>query len=289
MADQATALERVFAPQPPPLAGALAAGPYNFQFTGEDFLRLTAFNSLTGVRVAVHYRTAPTPTTTQTNRVDLAATSDRLATTKDFSVGEGYLLNVSVIASGGAPVVGQTFVKVQVIRGLGAAAIVMGTVVQGYITANQDLAWPGSPIVDSLSVEPPAREYSGTQPAAGIEIAETVPAGARWELLTLRVPFTTAVGGADRDVQLFISRIGVVSFFAVVPPASQAAATSYAHSFGAGLVNQSSAFIAAVQSSFPARVALTAGASYVTQTLNLAAGDQFGIPRLLLREWLEAA
>jgi hypothetical protein len=67
MADQATALERVFAPNPAPLAGALAAGPYNFQFTGEDNIRLTVANSLAGVRVAVAYRTAPTPTTTQSN------------------------------------------------------------------------------------------------------------------------------------------------------------------------------------------------------------------------------
>src|SRR5213592_1900599 len=174
-------VERVFVAQPLASAGGrIIASPFQFYVTGEDHLRVISVNSLAGVRLKLQGRFIDTSGKLDAFSYDHIPTSDRTATTTMHQLGVGAVLNLTVFASTGAPVSGQTFVIVQLTRGLGAAAIVLGTLLQGYVTSAQHLGWPGSPIVTSTAGEPLIRKIVGTTPGAGNNINETVPTGARW-------------------------------------------------------------------------------------------------------------
>lgn len=286
MADPLDALEELHLPLPPPVQGALTAGPFNFQFTGEDHLRLSVANSLTGVRVGVHYRTAPTPTTTQPHRQDFAPTADRAVTTMEFDVGPGYLLNVVCFASSGAPKRGQTYAKLEVIRGFGASAIVLGCVCAGYVTATQPIAWPGSPMESSLDGDGYIRSVLGTQPAAGADISETVPTGARWELLSFYAPLTATAAAGNRTTQLTAYTSGSATKLFVPMASAQPPSTTYSYDWapiGVAVSNGLDRFVAP----WSTGLGLAAGDTLQTGTGNLAAGDQWGRPSYGVREWLE--
>jgi hypothetical protein len=108
------------------------------------------------------------------------------------------VLNLTVFASAGTPTIGQTFVIVQLVRGKGAAATVLGTLLQAYVTSTQHLAFPGSPVQSSLDGPGAVRMFGGTQPAAGLNFTEIVPFGARWQLLAIRTRLTTSAVVATR-------------------------------------------------------------------------------------------
>src|SRR5262249_46183156 len=130
--------------------------------------------------------------------------SNRTAKTEDFVLGGGLVTNLSVFATAGSPLIGQCFVIVQLVRSLGVTAYVMGTMLQGYVTTTQNLGWPGSAIVSSTDGEPAIRDIVGTDPVAGAGWSETVPAGARWELVTFGGIVNPVAGGTTGFVNLTI-------------------------------------------------------------------------------------
>ena len=283
-----TALEELLAPQhATPRAGALAPSPYSFGFTGEDSLRLTAHNSVVGVTISVNYRVFSAAALTQASRYTFRPAADALASVTEFTIGTGYLLNVSVYASSGAPRVGQTFVRLQVIRGRGAAATVLGTIVQGYLTAEQDLGWPGSPIETSLTGGGTSRAIVGTRPAAGGLVAETVPEGRRWELLSLSASVTTSAHPGDRRPLLFAFAAGVLAWISpasgVAPPSRQTEL-----SWMQGMPHDAPLSAVRLTAGLPTSMHLIAGSLVYVGVENGAADDQWEAPALVVREWLEA-
>ena len=107
-------------------------------------------NSQSGVVVAVHLRcslqrAAPSRAVNTTR-----ATSDRAADSATGASGEGYLLNVTAYSRAGRPRRGQTFIGSRSSAAAARRATLLGTLIQGYVTGNQDLAWPGSPLEGSL-------------------------------------------------------------------------------------------------------------------------------------------
>jgi hypothetical protein len=191
-----------------------------------------------------------------------------------------------VFASAGAPLMGQTFVKVQLIRGIGAAAIVLGTILQGYVTASQAVGFPGSSIQDSFSVEPPPRVIIGTTPGLAQEILETVPTGARWRLVALLVRLDTdatvitrnprlEIRSATTTLALFPNPIGVTASIGVFPQWVQGLAYDQAHSTNVGV------------GGLPESAILLAGQTIRTNTENMQLGDQYSTLRYVVQEWLE--
>lgn len=286
--DEIIVPEEVVRPElPAPVAGALAASPYSFEFTGEDNLRLTVHNSQSGVTVGVHYRLKEPRGRVIANAIRLTPTSDRIATSAEFSIGTGYLLNVSAFAVAGTPRRGQTFVRLQVIRGRGAAAVVLGTIVQGYVTSQQDRAWPGSPVEGSLDGDGYFRSVAGTTPAAGAEISETVPTGARWELVTLYTELACSALAATRVPNLILDTPAILLF---AHPALGGTTASDTNGYA---WNQGTPLSAApdpnnFMSGLPRPCILLAGYRFRTATSNRQAGDQFSSPAYTVREWLEA-
>ena len=193
------ATERVVLASPLALAGGrVIASPFQFYVTGEDNLQVVSTNSLSGVRVAVQGRYLTPAGEIKTFGFTHTPNADRTTKSDIFQLGIGAVLNLTMFASAGSPRIGQTFVQAKLIRGLAGATIVLGTLLQGYITAAQELSWPGSPLQDSLEAGGVLRILTGTNPAAGSEILETVPTGAQWELLSFRATFVTSTAAATR-------------------------------------------------------------------------------------------
>ena len=288
MADALEAIaEQVYTPDPRPLPATIALAPSSFIFTGEDALRLTVYNSVTGVIVAVHSRQHAPDGGITASADRFTPSSDRMPAAAEFVIGRGALLNVSLFVVAGTPLLGQTFAKLQVVRGRGAAAIVLGTIVQGYLTANQDLAWPGSQIRNSSDVLPAIRTVIGTNPAAGVEIAETVPAGARWEIVSVHCRFSTNATPANRQPSIYFTSGGVTWLYLPHQGIATAGAVwefmwvdgyPYAAVLNPGLP----------LSYLPPRMPLASGTVIATATTGLQAGDNYDSPRIQVRESMEA-
>jgi hypothetical protein len=268
-------------------APAALAAPW--LFTGEDNLRLVIMNSQAGVTVTLGgRRMGPKDTSPQAFAYAATPTADRMPNTFNFSFGEGFLLNCSLIVTAGSPLVGQTYCMVQVIRGLTGSTLVLGCLLGGYVTAMQHLAYPGSPIVSSVEGGGYIRQIVGTRPAAGANLAETVPAGARWELLAFRVNFTCSGVAGNRSMTFTMTQGGQT--FWSGPSDGVAAPSStipWVWAQGGQVIGTSNENVA--QGSVPPDLWLLAGTVLGTHTTNLDVGDQFAAPDYVVRELLEAA
>jgi hypothetical protein len=266
--------------------GRVIAAPFQFYVTGEDRLRLVAVGSKTGVTVRMRWRfLSTTERVPQVNEQNLTATSDRTSTSVDVELGSGALLNLTVFASAGAPLKGQTFVIVQIVRGVGSAAIVLGTLLADYVTATQHLGWPGSPIVSSTSTEGVMRVITGTDPAADVVISEVVPTGARWEVVGFQATLATSATAGTRKPQLTFDD-GATVYQVMHGFFDQSVSVSIQYNWlqGAQIINTTDANRAI--GTLPQRLQLLAG-HRIRTAANLITGDNWGAPTYAVREWLE--
>ena len=279
--------ERVFLATPIPTAGArVIATPFQFWTSGEDNLRVLSVNSLSNVRLTVQGRFLTPDGTITAARHDHTPNSDRTVVTTESALGVGAVLNLVVYATGATPRIGQTFVIVQLIRGRGAAAVVLGILLQGYVTSTQALAWPGSPILTSLEGNGYPRDVFGTNPAAGQEISETVPTGARWQLLLFQAQFTASATVATRRPSLSYN-IGGQQVGRSVNVTDITASQSGTFNWATGFPLTAPIQPGINNAALPNELVLLAGDSVATITTNLQAGDQWTNPRYVVREWLE--
>lgn len=179
---------------------ALVGAPY-FYVSGEDVLQIESFNSAASVTLAIvgrfltlegvvmPFAFTHTPNTNSTSKKTLE------------KFGEGWLLNVDVIVTGGAPSASACFVLLTIQRGFTGAVQELALLNQGYVTTTQRLPYPPVPVASSTSVTAngTARIVVGSVPAAGAEVSEAVPAGKTWRLLALHVNLTTSAAVANRN------------------------------------------------------------------------------------------
>lgn len=278
--------ERVIAASPIPIAGGrVIASPFQFYLDGADNIRVEGWNSCVGAALEVQGRAIDNEGQVQTFNMVLPLTADRTRARRDFAAVRGYILNLIVLARDADPCIGQTFTRVSIIRGFTGATTVLGVLLQGYVTAQQGLGWPGSPIENSLVAMPVDRFIEGTVPAAGANFSEVVPTGARWQLTGVFASFTTAVGGANRSIQL--RTLSPVTSAIYVQPTTQAPALTYTYSWGANLPIAVDPVSQRAQQSFRDPTIMIEGESVGSLVTNIAAGDQWSVVRLNVREWLE--
>lgn len=260
-------------------------GPGAFYVTGEDNLRVVLRNSLASAVVTIEGRFLTLAGVVTPFVEVIAPASDRTAVTRDFRLGDGWILNVSARVTTGAPAVGQVYARICVIRGLGAAPIQIGTLVQGYATEADDLAWPGGPL--RTSVEGPGwiRQMTVTAPAEGEEVIVIVPTGARWRPLTFKARLVSSGTAANREASLRIT--DGTNIFAYVPSGTTQTASltrtyTWFHTTGRGAGSVSPGIIAP----FP-RMDLAAGMQIETNTLAMDTTDQWSQVTLVVEEWIE--
>lgn len=286
MTDQARA--RFDAPELPGDAPRVKLAPGGFALAGEDNLRITSYNALAGVVLRISGRFlvsggAIIP-------IDRLHTpnSNRTAARELFSLGPGVLLNLTIIVSSGAPLINQTFVRAEIVRGLTGNTILLGTLVADAVTAVQSVGWPGGLIRRSLDGPPYPRTITGALPAVGTEIIETVPTGARWTLLAFGAELSSSVAAPVRRVHLTLPQ--GPSPYVVMPQdfAHGALVVQDYYWFSGstrGPANSQTASIAALLNG----PNLLAGTSFGTLTDNIQAADVWTRPTYFVHEWLEGA
>lgn len=271
--------------QPYQVGGTFASTWY---MQKEDNLRLTSYNALASVKLEVRYRFLDQANVLIPNQETQTPNTDRTAKQSIFITPEGWLLGGEVFVSGAAPLIGQTYVVLEIVRGVSASALPLQVIAAGYVSAKQPLPFPGTQIGSSLDGGGALRSIVGSAPAAGAEISETVPTGARWELLMFRAAYTTSATAGNRQPILILddgSNRWMTSPYLGVTAASGSGAAEWAQgsNIGATVGGQNPAgFI-------PLNNRLPAGARIRTTTVSIAAGDQYAAPTYLVREWLEGA
>lgn len=257
-----------------------------FYFGGDDALALTSWNSLANVVVVVSGRFVHVDGHVEPfSEVHVPATN-RTATTTRHARACGWLTDLSIVVTGATPQRGQTYVRVDVVRGLVSSGVVLSTLVQGYVTATKRLAYPGSVVEDSLAGAGALRSLTGTDPAAGVEVSETVPTGARWRLVSVEVTLVTDATVANRRIHLFVDD-GTNVYFETHNNTAQTASTTIRHSFGAGVGLVVGDGVSAV-APLPVALLLGAGHRFRSSTSGIVAGDNFGAPQYAVEEYLEA-
>ena len=279
--------ERVFLGSPIPSAGGrVLVSPFQFLVDGNDNLRIEGWNTVASCQLTVSWRFAELDGIIRPYERTVTLTADRTKTTLNVPLGVGYLVNLAVYATAAAPRIGQTFVSIKLIRGLTAATMVLGWLVQGYVTAEQGLGWPGSPIGDSISGGGVQRAIAGTNPAAGAEFSETVPTGARWDLLYLNVELDTSSQAATREARLAFTQSSLT--MAIVNTAgSQAASLNRVYTWGQALPVNAGIIGTIFQGAIPSPSILLAGDRFRSTTNGLQTLDDWRTPIYVVREWLE--
>jgi hypothetical protein len=266
--------------------GRVIASPFQFALTEDDNLQIVSANSVTGVALTIQGRRLSTAGKIEPFSFQHIPNTDRSTRSENFTLGAGSLLNLVIFVSSGAPRIGQTYVSARLIRGLSAATILLGGVLGGYVTAAQVLGYPGSPIKTSFEDGGVIRTLNGTDPAAGSEIHEVVPTGARWQLIALGATLAcSGVGGVRRPTLVLAPGGAQVGFCPSNYDAPAGLSTIYPWAVGMTF----SARVGSVQQSagLPTEPLLVAGSSIDTQTLGFDAGDNWNAPTMVVREWLE--
>lgn len=274
-------------PQTPSAHKGPVLAPNGLYVEGDDYLLISSLNAVSNVRITIGGRMITPAGRPQPFRDSHVATADRVAATSTLRLGEGYLVELTAIVEGASPRLGQTFVRVDLVRGDGPGRNVHATLIQGPITAFLRAAWPGTPVQTTVGLPGAIRSVTGTDPAAGAEILETVPTGARWRLITFAAVLTTDATVATREGQLLIDDGSTVVFRS---PASNNHVASSAITYSAAASSAAMGTSAGVRGvGLHPEILLPAGFRIRTNTINLQAGDNWAAPQLLVEEWLEGA
>lgn len=275
----------------PPIARSLAGAPTKdailepspLYLTGEEQLRISTIGNAAGVTLMIRGRVLRPDFDVAVTEQQHTPNSDRTVATTTIALSEGWPLGFTVKASGGTPAFGAVWCLLELVRGQGSAAVVVESLGFNFVTANQPLQWPGG--VNYLASDGPGclRSIAGTQPGAGAEISETVPTGARWELLAFEADLVTAVAAANRVPQLTIDDgTNVYSRFSV--NTNETASLTWRHSFQQGLQLNADTTRFIITAPLPPANKLGAGHRIKTVTANIQAADQWSVPRYVVLE-----
>lgn len=271
-----------------PASGRVTPASFPFYTTGEDNLRVTSWNAAAGVKLKINGRTIDAAGKATPNSWDHTPNTDRSAATSDIVLSGSTVLNLTVFVNAGSPQIGQTFVKVELIRGIGAAAIVLGTLLQGYATAAQALGFPGSPLQSSLDGGGYFRTIVGTTPGAGSAITETCPAGARWEMRCFSFSYQISNSGVARPLAVQFKDVNNKLIGGALTPISIPINTTSFAVFSANFVapsNQVPDGNYFLYSSLPYPLILQAGGKFTVP--NPFGTDTYLGPTYEVLEWLE--
>jgi hypothetical protein len=259
--------------------------PQGIYVEGDDYLLVSSLNAVANVAIVIGGRTLQPSGRPQPFQERHVCTADRLAATSIVRLGEGWLQELTAIVIGATPMIGQTFVRVDLVRGEGPGRSIHATLIQGPLTAFARAAWPGTPVQTTIGLPGAIRALAGTDPAANTEIQETVPAGARWRVLSLRAALVTDANAANREVAITFDD-GTTVYAEAHSGVNHAASLTRQYAASRGGVRGAASTGTGILIAIPELV-LPAGHRLGTNTTNRQAGDNWGAPHMLIEEWLE--
>lgn len=275
----------------PPIARSLAGAPTKdailepspLYLTGEEQLRISSLGNAAGVTLMVRGRVLRPDFDIAITEQAHTPNSNRTIATTTIALSEGWPLGFEVKASAGTPPFGAVWCLLELVRGQGAAAVAVESLGYGFVTANQPLQWPNG--LNYLATDGPGqmRVIQGTTPGAGAEISETVPAGARWEVIAFSGQLVTSAAVANRVPVLTIDD-GANIFFRGDSNFSQAASLTGKYHWAQGMMASMAAHIGALQAGLPGDLTLGPGCRIKTATTAIDVADQWSAVNYLVRE-----
>ena len=250
--------------------------------------------------------------------------SDRsLATTRTRIGTSGTLISINVAIVSGTPRVGQVHIRL-VLENSNQRE--KATLCRGYVYPGHEIYGAGSLVIEtgdqirlesrsavaSITLQPRAtlligqarpggwtgtdqgsldgtgaiRGITGTNPAAGAEISETVPTGARWRLIGETYTLVTAVAAATRQSRLAVTTGG--GLYILMPSGTtQIASLTLDYYYYEGAPRMTTSENSATTNPIFGRGISAAGEIYSTSTSNLQAADNYSAPVYQVEEWIE--
>jgi hypothetical protein len=259
--------------------------PAPYYVTKDDVLWIGLYNSNPLVTVRINYRLLRPDGDLIPGAIDLTPASDRSRVTWNHQLTDGFLLNVAVVLPGGNPKRGQLWVAVGLRRSAVSAADEWAVLLADYLVPGYFPSWPVGRIVHPAEGPGMIRSITGTDPAAGVEISETVPTNARWRVLGVRYALVTDANVATRTSHLIFDD-GAAEVAKMTPEGNQVASVTvqytYAHGARSGSI-PSTGYL----SMLPVTSLLSEGWRIRTSTTNMQVGDNYGAPQLWVEEWIE--
>jgi hypothetical protein len=156
--------------------------------SAEDQLFINAWNSAAGAVLDIRWRMMRADGQIIIDHQNVVLTSARATVSQMFPLCEGFLLGVTAAVSGATPKRGQTFVQVGLARGNTTNPEQGAVLISDYCTNLDFASWPGGLVRGPQEGGGIIRSITGTDPAAGVEISETVPTNVRWRIQAFSSP-----------------------------------------------------------------------------------------------------
>jgi hypothetical protein len=215
---------------------------------------------------------------------DFTTTGTRSPQISIANLGEGFILSVNVYCLTTSLQRGQVYVRFMFLRGNITQAYLGQVLCQGYVTTNSSQFFPFGQNEMSTSGRGAMRSITGTTPAAGAEISETVPAGAMWRLISIFYQLNTSATVASRFLSLIVDDGTNILFNPLGLVTSIPAGNNERMTWSAGGPSfQSTGFCA---TPLPVDLFMPAGYRFRTSTPAIQAGDQYTAPQYLVEEWM---
>ena len=251
----------------------------------DDRLRIEVATAIAGVTLRLDVRLLLPGGEIKSSVWTFGPTGDRGINTWWVTLAEAFLLSVLCSTDSAVPP-GACWVRCLLVRGGGGGASLAQAIVMGYLAQRSGLAWPYPRYQNPVEGVGRLRVIVGTDPAAGWQIMETVPAGARWSLLALTATLATSAVVIDRMVMLRLDD-GVQTWWMSVPSFLQPAGFTAPYNWAIGVPARVSAPPGYIQDALPNRITLAAGWRFRTDTINMDVGDNWGAPVYYVEEWVE--
>lgn len=131
---------------------------------------------------------------------DIISTGAPLAagTKRTYQLGDCFLLGVSVSTSVSIAANPNAYASIILFRQTGAGTVTSQTFLAAGYADDGGLSWPFLPSRGPRDGAGYTRSITGTQPAAGADISETVPTGYIWQLRAITMTLTTSNQAANR-------------------------------------------------------------------------------------------
>jgi hypothetical protein len=251
----------------------------------DDKLFVVVLNSAANAQIEVSYQVIRADGSLTLFDQTFVVTSDRISNGFFIPLPEGYLLHVNLRAASALVRRGQFYTKAQLRRGGPVTTHLVAELCAGCPDNQHDVSWPTMNPQGSIEGPGMLRAIVGTDPAAGAEISETVPTGARWRLRGVVATLVTDATVANRQPSLVLD--DGANVYARMPfDSAQVGTQTIAYSWACG-GNPANGSTVARGMPLNDQAYLFQAHRFRTATAGLVAGDNWSAPVYLVEEWIE--
>lgn len=273
----------------PPDAGGTGVAPFQFVLDGTESLRVFVLTKRAPIPIQILLRMLRPDGTIHVASYRYVQSGIGNGQVEYFKPGPGAIMNVSAfIGSGGS--VGAQWADCHVTVGLsigqGAAAQVIATLVQSYITTFFAANWPGTPF-RSPNEGPGrslARVFNGALPGLPATIQGQSEESYRLSVVTFTLT-TSAVPG-NRRVAI-VPQAGNVPIMTAWTPVVQPAGSTWNYAAICGGFDRDNSAVSWVQIALPPRVDFNFGDNITITAIGLDPADQFPTVTVYGERWID--